>query len=372
VTSLGPPVPRTVLVTGGAGFIGGNFVRWLLRHIPDVRVVNVDALTYAGRLDRIADCAAATDAEGRARHHFVQGDVRDGALLARLVAGGVASPAGGDPLPPADTIVHLAAETHVDRSIVGSAEFVATNVQGTHAVLDVVRHELAQRPGTLRLVHVSTDEVYGSLGPTEPPFTEAHPLAPNSPYAASKAGADCLVRAYVHTYGLPCVVVRPSNTYGPYQFPEKLIPLAATRAMRSLSVPVYGDGLQRREWIHVDDVASALWAACTRPAEPGAIYNVGPGAEASVTNLEIVRAILAELGKPESLIQFVVDRPGHDRRYALDASRAARELGWTPRRALREGLRDAVQWYAEHRAWWEGTSEEAYRAARALYLGRGD
>ncbi|HKG91394.1 MAG TPA: dTDP-glucose 4,6-dehydratase [Gemmatimonadaceae bacterium] len=365
-----PPFrPRAVLVTGGAGFIGARLVRWLLREVPDVHVVTLDALTYAGRRDRLAGCDDARDADDLPRHRFVRGDVRDAALVARLLAG--ERDADG-PLPLPDAVVHLAAETHVDRSIIGPGEFVSTNVQGTQVLLDAARRELDRRPRPFRFVHVSTDEVYGALEADEAPFTEEHPLLPNSPYAASKAGADCLVRAYVRTYGLPCVVVRPSNSYGPYQFPEKLVPLMATRALRELPLPVYGDGLHVREWLHVDDTAQAIWAACVRGSAAGRVYNVGGGPASAVANLALVRAVLAELGKPESLIRFVADRPGHDRRYALDVSRATAELGWAPRRTLAEGLRETVRWYADHPEWWEGADGEAYRAARALYLGAGE
>ncbi len=343
--------PTCVLVTGGAGFIGSNLIRWILREAPGVQVVNLDLLTYAGNLESLEDVAR----DGRYR--FVRGDIGDAELVARLLA--------GDGGPPADAVLHLAAESHVDRSILGPAVFVDTNVRGTLTLLEAARAELDRRPRPFRFVHVSTDEVYGSLGPADPPFTEATPLAPRSPYAASKAGADHLVHAYVETFGLPAIITRCSNNYGPYQFPEKLIPLMITRALRDEPLPVYGDGLQVRDWIHVNDHARALWTVLTR-GMLGCAYNIGGASE--VPNLEIVRAILRLVGKPESLIQHVTDRAGHDRRYAMNAGRLRTELGWAPRHTLKEGLAATVTWYLEHRTWWEGVLSEAYRAASALYL----
>jgi len=343
--------PGCVLVTGGAGFIGSNLIRWILREETGIRVVNLDLLTYAGNLESL------DDVERDSRYRFVRGDIGDAELVARLLA--------GDGGPAVDAVLHLAAESHVDRSILGPAVFVETNVRGTLTLLEATRTELDRQPRPFRFLQVSTDEVYGSLGPADPPFTEATPLAPRSPYAASKAGADHLVHAYVETFGLPAVITRCSNNYGPYQFPEKLIPLMITRALRDESLPVYGDGLQVRDWIHVDDHAHALWTVLTRGV-PGSVYNVGGGNE--VPNLEIVRAILRLLGKPDSLIRHVTDRAGHDRRYAMNAGRLRAELGWTQRHALEDGLAATVAWFLEHRTWWERVLTEAYRAAAALYL----
>jgi dTDP-glucose 4,6-dehydratase len=357
--------PRVVLVTGGAGFIGSNLVRWILAHAPTVRVVTFDALTAAGNLESLADVVAAHGPEGDGRHHFVHGDVRDGALLFAVLAGRAAETGTGRPVPAPDAVLHLAAETHVDRSILEPAPFVSTNVLGTQVLLDVMRAELGERPRDFRMVHVSTDEVYGSLAHDEVPFTERSPLAPNSPYAASKAGADHLVRAAVETFGLPCLTTRAGNNYGPYQFPEKLIPLMLTRAIDDLPLPVYGDGLHVRDWLHVEDHARALWTVLTRGRLEDRVYNVGGSEER--TNLDVVRDLLAALGRPESLITFVRDRPGHDRRYALDASRLA-ALGWRPAHDLAHGLRDTARWYVEHEGWWRRVQNEAYRAARALYL----
>lgn len=343
--------PACVLVTGGAGFIASNLIRWILREEPLVQVVNLDLLTYAGNLESLEDVAH------NGRYRFVHGDIGDPELVARLLAG------DGQPAP--DAVLHLAAESHVDRSILGPAAFVETNVRGSLTLLEATRSELDRRPRPFRFLHVSTDEVYGTLGPAEPAFTEATPLAPNSPYAASKAGADHLVHAYVATFGLPAIITRCSNNYGPYQFPEKLIPLMITRALRDESLPVYGDGLQVRDWIHVEDHARALWTVLTRGL-PDRVYNVGGASE--VPNLEIVRTILRLLGKPESLIKHVTDRAGHDRRYAMNADRLRTELGWTPRHALKDGLAATVTWYLEHRNWWERVLNEAYRAAATLYL----
>lgn len=346
--------PTCILVTGGAGFIGSNFVRWVLDHVPDVRVINYDLLTYAGNLESLEDVARRYGSDGDGRYCFVHGDIGDcDAVTRALIDHG------------ADAVVHMAAESHVDRSIMGPAVFVDTNVRGTLTLLEACRATLAERARPFRFVQVGTDEVYGTLGPTDPPFTEETPLAPNSPYSASKAAADFLVRAYVETFGFPALITRCSNNYGPYQFPEKLIPLMITRALRDEPLPVYGDGLNVRDWIHVEDHAEGLWLALTKGAV-GAVYNLGGEAESS--NLEIVRTLLRLLGKPESLIRFVPDRPGHDRRYAMAITRVRRELGWRPRHTLADGLAETVTWYRANRAWWARVLSEAYRAASALYL----
>ncbi|HET9947952.1 MAG TPA: dTDP-glucose 4,6-dehydratase [Longimicrobiales bacterium] len=320
------------LVTGGAGFIGSNFVRHLLRERPEAEIVNLDALTYAGNLASLADVM------DEPRHRFVHGDVCDAALVRELVEG-------------VDVVFHLAAESHVDRSIVEDAPFIRTNVLGTGTLLAA-----ALDAGVRRFVQVSTDEVYGELpwrdpedgDPGAPRFTEDTPLAPRSPYSASKAGGDHLALAYHATHGMDVVVTRCSNNYGPYQHPEKLIPLMITRALADEPLPVYGDGLHVRDWIHVRDHCAGLLAAAER-GRPGRVYNLGAGSER--TNLSLVRELLGILEKPESLIEHVEDRPGHDRRYAIDASRAAEELGWSPSVALSEGLRETVAWYCAHRAW---------------------
>jgi dTDP-glucose 4,6-dehydratase len=263
-------------------------------------------------------------------------------------------------------VLHLAAESHVDRSILSGTPFVSTNVMGTQVLLEGTRRALEAAPRPFRFVNVSTDEVYGSLGPTEPAFTDASPLLPNSPYAASKAGADCLVRAYGRTFGLPCLTTRCSNNYGPFQFPEKFIPLLITRAIEDRPLPVYGDGLQVREWLHVEDHVDALWAVCTRGDPADEVYNIGGGA--SMPNVEVARTVLRLLEKPESLIRLVRDRPGHDRRYAVDARRLTTRLGWRPAQDFATGLRATVRWYLERRDWWAPVRGEASRAAEALYL----
>ena len=360
--------PHAVLVTGGAGFIGSNLVRWLLRNEPELRVVNLDALTYAGNLESLADTLRSHGPGGDGRHYFVHGDIRDARLVGSLLAGRAHEPGSGRAIPAPDAVLHLAAESHVDRSIDGAADFVSTNVHGTLTLLDEARHLLERAPREFRFVNVSTDEVYGSLGPSDPPFTEDHPLAPNSPYSASKAGADCLVRAFAATYRLPCITTRCSNNYGPRQFPEKLIPLMITRALSDLPLPVYGDGLNVRDWLHVDDHAAAIWAACTRGSPSRGVYNFGGQSE--VTNLHVVHTVLEALGKPASLIRFVEDRKGHDRRYAVDITRAATELGWRPAYAFEQGLADTVAWYVANREWWERVKTEAYRMATEQFLSR--
>ena len=326
-----------IIVTGGAGFIGSHLVRHLLRTYPDYQIVNVDRLTYAGNLDNLEDV---WDHPG---HRFVRADVGDAAAMEPLVAEGV------------DAIVHLAAESHVDRSIAQPDVFVSTNVLGTQTLL-----ELAKKYGVRKFVQVSTDEVYGTLGPEDAPFTENSPLAPNSPYSASKAGADLLVRAYYETYGVPVNITRCSNNYGPHQFPEKLIPLMIARAEAGEPLPVYGDGLHVRDWLHVEDHCRGIDLVLHRGC-PGEVYNIGGGGER--TNLEVVRTILAELGKPETLIRHVKDRPGHDRRYAIDASKIRRELGWQPLYDYESGIRRTIEWYRTHPVWLERVRSGAYRQA---------
>jgi len=317
----------TILVTGGMGFIGSNFVRHILAQYPDVRVVNLDKLTYAGNPRNLAEVA------GDPRHRFVRGDICDEALVEGVL--------GEEKV---DAIVHFAAETHVDRSILKADDFIRTNVQGTRVLL-----EASRRAGIARFLHVSTDEVYGSL-PESGAFHEDWPIRPNSPYAASKAGADLLARAYHVTFGLPVVITRTCNNYGPFQFPEKFIPLMIVNAFRDLPLPIYGDGLYVREWLHVEDHCRAL-AAVLAEGRVGEAYNIGSGEER--TNLEVVREILALAGKPETLLRHVKDRPGHDRRYALDCGKIRGELGFAPRISFAEGLREVVRWYREHEAWWQ-------------------
>jgi dTDP-glucose 4,6-dehydratase len=327
---------KRILVTGGCGFIGANFVRQQLQTYPGLEVTNLDALTYAGNPDNLAGL------EAESRYRFVRGDVADRELVGRLLSSGF------------DAVVHFAAESHVDRSIDDAAPFLRTNVVGTQCLLDAAR-----AAGTPRFVQVSTDEVYGTLAPDDPPFTESTPLAPNSPYAASKAGADLLVRAAHHTHGLNTVITRGSNNYGPYQFPEKLIPLFITNALADTPLPVYGDGRQVRDWIHVSDHCRGVDAALRR-GRAGAVYNFGGRSERY--NLDVTRAVLRLCGKPESLIRHVTDRPGHDRRYAVDCAKAEAELGWRPTVAFEDGLAATVDWYRTHADWVARVRSGAYRA----------
>jgi len=354
--------PNHLFVTGGGGFIGSNFIRWVLCNDQKVVVTNLDALTYAGNLESLVDVDERFGSEGDARYRFVHGDICDPAIARRLVSG---KSGGSDTLPPVDGVVHFAAESHVDRSILGPALFVETNVKGTLTLLEACREELAERPRDFRFIHVSTDEVYGSLGPDDAAFTELTPLAPNSPYSASKAGSDMLVRAYTETFEFPGIITRCSNNYGPYQFPEKLIPLMITRALQNHALPVYGDGLNVRDWLHVEDHAYALWTILCKGRE-GEVYNIG--GESEVKNIDMVKRILETLRKPESLIKFVTDRPGHDRRYAMNISKIRNELGWTPSHTLDAGLAATVEWYLENQTWWERVISEAYRAASEMYL----
>lgn len=358
--------PSAVLVTGGAGFIGSNLIRWILSNDPDIVVINMDLLTYAGNLESLSDVHTMHGPGGSRRYYFVLGDIRDAELVTKLLSGNATEAHTGDRIPMPDALLHLAAESHVDRSIVGAAAFVSTNVQGTLTLLACLRDELEQRPRPFRFVNVGTDEVYGSLGPTDPAFTEKHSLAPNSPYSASKAGADCLVRAYRETFGLPCLTTRCSNNYGPFQFPEKLIPLMITRALADQPLPVYGDGQNVRDWLFVTDHARAIWTVCLRGRLEDEVYNIG--GEAEVPNLDVVRGILKLLGKSEDLIAFVKDRPGHDRRYAMNISRIQTTLGWSPSVNFADGLATTVTWYLNNTAWWEHVKSEAYRTANALYL----
>jgi dTDP-glucose 4,6-dehydratase len=334
-----------VLITGGMGFIGSNFVRLILGERPGWTVWNLDLLTYAGNPENLADLAPSAEREGRYR--FVRGDIADADLLADVTN-----------TVRFDAIVHFAAESHVDRSIQSAIPFVRTNVLGTQVLLDAARGA-----GIARFVHVSTDEVYGDLEPDDPPFSERTPIRPSSPYSASKAASDHLVLAHHRTHGMDVVVTRCSNNYGPYQFPEKLIPLMITNALAGRDLPVYGQGENVRDWIHVDDHCRGVLAAL-EGGEPGGVYNFGGAAERR--NIDVVRRILDILDVPESRITYVTDRPGHDRRYAIDFSRAERELGWRPARNFEDGLADTVGWYLGHREWWRRVQDGAYRASAEM------
>jgi dTDP-glucose 4,6-dehydratase len=335
---------KIVMVTGGAGFIGSNFIHYLLRVEPDVQVINLDALTYAGSLENLKDIS------DDPRYTFVQGDILDTEIVGELL--------GKHKI---DTVVHFAAESHVDRSILGPKQFIETNVMGTFSLLEATRKfwldEKSLSLENIRFHHVSTDEVFGSLAPGEPAWTEDTPYAPNSPYAASKASSDHLVRSYGHTYGLPFTITNCSNNYGPYQFPEKLIPLIILNAMDGKSLPVYGDGQQIRDWLHVEDHCEAIHLVLTKGAV-GSTYNVGgENQPANLTIVEAICEILDEISpaspyKPhKNLIQFVTDRPGHDRRYDMDTHKISAELGWRPRHTLTQGLLDTVKWYLSHPEW---------------------
>ena len=333
-----------ILVTGAAGFIGSNFVRLLLRERGDVRVVALDALTYAGNLDNLADIA------GNPRYTFVRGDICDQTVLEPLFAAGL------------DAVVNFAAETHVDRSIHGATAFVHTNILGVQTMLDLARgHDVA------RFLQVSTDEVYGSLGDTGK-FEETTPLAPTSPYSASKASADMLVQAYHHTFGLPTLITRCSNNYGPYQFPEKLIPLFVTNLLEGRKVPLYGDGLNVRDWVHVDDHCEAILTVLDKAA-PGSVYNIGGDRE--LPNTEIARRILSHLGKDDTSIEYVTDRPGHDRRYAMDIRQIAANLGWRPRVDFERGITETIDWYVANEDWWRRIKTGEYQVYYEKQYGPG-
>ena len=313
----------TLLVTGGCGFIGSNFIRFILKHRADCEVVNLDALTYAGNQANLQEL------EGDVRYRFVHGRIEDPAVVK-------------DAMTDVDAVIHFAAETHVDRSIDNAAPFITTNVLGTQVML-----EAARRAGVGRFVHVSTDEVYGALG-NEGKFTETTPFRPRSPYSASKAAGDLLAQAYWETYRLPVMVVRPSNNYGPYQFPEKLIPVMVTNLVEGRKVPVYGRGENVRDWLHVDDCCRAIELVLDR-GRPGEAYNIGGKSERR--NIEVVRLVVGQMGLGEDAIEYVSDRPGHDFRYALDNAKIEHELGWRPEIRFEDGLRRTVRWYLDNEAW---------------------
>jgi dTDP-glucose 4,6-dehydratase len=325
---------KKLLVTGGAGFIGSNFVLYMLKNYPEFQIINLDALTYAGNLENLKDV------ENNPNYRFVKGSITDYTLLENLAQEGL------------DGIINFAAESHVDRSIEDPAIFVETNIKGTQILLEVAKeYQIA------RFLQVSTDEVYGSLGVTGY-FSETTPLAPNSPYSASKTGADLLVRAYHETFGVDTVITRCSNNYGPYQFPEKLIPLIISNALEGKSLPVYGDGMNIRDWLHVEDHCSAIALAFFKGMS-GEVYNVGGNNER--TNIFIVKTILGLLNKPESLITYVKDRLGHDRRYAIDSTKIQTELGWKPKYTFETGIKETVEWYLDNQEWWKKIKSGQYR-----------
>jgi dTDP-glucose 4,6-dehydratase len=326
--------PSSILITGGAGFIGSNFVRYLAKQeAADTRVTVLDKLTYAGNLENLSDCED--------YYSFVHGDICDSKLVEQTLKKFAV-----------DTVLHFAAESHVDRSILGPRIFTETNVMGTHSVLEASRQH-----GIKRFVHVSTDEVYGSLGP-EGLFTEQSPIDPTSPYASSKAASDLIVMAYAKTYGFPAMITRCSNNYGPYQFPEKLVPLMIINAMNDKPLPIYGDGKNVRDWIHTDDHASAIWTVIQKGLA-GEVYNIGGNSERF--NIDIVKLILNALGKPESLITYVKDRLAHDKRYAIDSSKIQNELGWEPSVGFDEGIQSTIDWYRSNENWWQRVMSGEYQ-----------
>ncbi|NCR72156.1 MAG: dTDP-glucose 4,6-dehydratase [Microcystis aeruginosa LG13-12] len=343
---------RSIVITGGAGFIGSNFVHHWCENYPEDRVIVLDALTYAGNLHNLGTL------KDRKNFRFLQGDICDRALVDELFAS-----------ENIDTVAHFAAESHVDRSILGPGAFVQTNVVGTFTLLESFRqHWLSNhQPDNYRFLHVSTDEVYGSLGVDDPAFTETTPYAPNSPYSASKAGSDHLARAYFHTYGMPTIITNCSNNYGSYHFPEKLIPLMCINILLGKPLPVYGDGQNVRDWLYVRDHCQALDTVIHK-GKAGETYNIGGNNE--VKNIDLVRMLcelMDELApdlpvKPaQNLITFVKDRPGHDRRYAIDASKIRTELGWQPQETVEGGLRKTIQWYLDHRDWWQPLLSKEYQ-----------
>ena len=341
---------KRILVTGGAGFIGSNFVHYLLAHYNDILVVNLDALTYAGNLENLSEI------ENDPRYTFVKGDIRDRRLVGDLFSRF-----------DFDTVVNFAAESHVDRSITNPEIFLTTNILGTQVLLDEAKknwkldpnnkYSREYKPG-VKYLQVSTDEVYGALGKTGM-FTEKTPISPNSPYSASKASADMFVRAYHETYGMPVNTTRCSNNYGPYQFPEKLIPLMFNNCLSNKALPIYGDGMQIRDWLFVEDHCSAICTVLEKGVL-GEVYNIGGNNEKA--NIEIVRLLLDKLDKPESLIRYVPDRPGHDRRYAIDNTKITTQLGWAPAYRFEDGMEKTIQWYLQHKDWIEHITNGDYQS----------
>lgn len=323
-----------LLITGGAGFIGSNFIHHILKKYPDYKIINLDLLTYAGNLENLKDI------ENNPNYKFVQGDIADAKLVDELVK-------------KSDIIVHFAAESHVDRSILDSAAFIHTNIIGTHTLL-----EAARQNGNKRFHHISTDEVFGSLGTSDAPFNENTPYDPRSPYSASKAASDHLVRAYYHTHDLPVTISNCSNNYGPYHFPEKLIPLFITNLLEGKRVPLYGNGLNIRDWLYVEDHCAAI-DLIIHKGKIGETYCVGGNTEKN--NREITHELLKLMGKNESYVEFVTDRPGHDKRYAIDFSKIKKELGWEPKVSFDEGMKKTVTWYKNNEVWWKNIKSGEYK-----------
>jgi dTDP-glucose 4,6-dehydratase len=339
---------KRLLVTGGAGFIGSNFIHYWIKNYPEDRIVNLDALTYAGNLENLKDV------DGTSNYRFVHGDICNAELLGKLFD-----------KEQIDTVVNFAAESHVDRSILGPEVFIKTNVFGAFTLLEAAKNAWAKDNRSCRFLHVSTDEVYGSLNLGDPPFTEQTPYAPSSPYSASKASSDHLVRAYYHTYGLPVLTTNCSNNYGPYQFPEKLIPLIILNALEDKPLPVYGDGMNIRDWLHVEDHCRGINAVLLK-GRLGETYNIGGCNE--WTNIDIIKLICERLDElrpgaiqKSKLISFVKDRPGHDRRYAIEASKLINELSWKPKYTFETGISQTVDWYLGNEEWWRSVTDGSYR-----------
>jgi dTDP-glucose 4,6-dehydratase len=325
---------KKILVTGGCGFIGSNFIHYLLKNHKDIHVTNLDLLTYAGNPENLKDI------HKDKRYKFVKGDITDGKLVEKVIKGNI------------DAVINFAAESHVDRSIYNPSIFLNTNILGTQILL-----ENAMKYNIARFIQISTDEVYGSLKPNEPAFTENHPLKASSPYSASKASSDLLVKAYDKTFGYKAIITHSSNNYGPYQFPEKVIPLFITNALENKPLPLYGDGKNVRDWLFVEDQCEALDTVLHK-GKPGEVYNIGGQCE--MMNIEITKLIINELSKPESLIQYVKDRPGHDRRYAININKIRKELGWEPRHTFTEGIKKTIKWYLENQDWWQRVKSGEY------------
>jgi|Deesub1362B_J571_1020462.scaffolds.fasta_scaffold00011_96 dTDP-glucose 4,6-dehydratase len=329
-----------LLVTGGCGFIGSNFIRYILKNYPSYEIINIDALTYAGNRENLYDV------EDFPRYRFIHGRIEDVETVKEVVKD-------------ADAVVHFAAESHVDRSIVDAQPFLKTNIIGTHVLLDAARNA-----GIKRFIHISTDEVYGTFQTDEGEFTEEDPLKPNSPYAASKASADLLVRSYIITYEVPAIIIRPSNNYGPFQLPEKFIPLMVTNLIDGLKVPVYGKGLNIRDWLFVEDTCRAIDMVLHK-GKIGEIYNVGGGNEKR--NIEVVRTVLSLMQKDEKEIEFVPDRPGHDYRYSVNYSKISRQLGWAPQVDFNRGIEITVRWYRENQWWWRPLKERLKKESKGFW-----